>query len=154
MLERFIGQLAEVLGIAKPLPEKSTPDDVDATFASLLGRVAVKRRVVVLLDALNQFDATPRCSFIPLILYRKSLWRRLASVRNSSEREPLLDRPAQLLQPYHYQLSSRPVLIYEGSGGPWFNRTSDEWDTESRHLVHADAVLFLFDPLQNANFPE
>lgn len=64
MLERFIEELASALGIANPLPEQKTPDDVEATFASLLGRVAVKRRVVVLLDALNQFDPTPRAQHL------------------------------------------------------------------------------------------
>jgi len=64
MLERFIEELADALGITNPLPEKATPDDFDATFASLLGRVAVKRRVVVLLDALNQFDQTPRAQHL------------------------------------------------------------------------------------------
>lgn len=60
MLDRFIQELATVLGIENPLPANASPDDVDATFASLLCRVAVKRRVVVLLDALNQFDPAPR----------------------------------------------------------------------------------------------
>jgi len=64
MLERFIEELADAIGIANPLPEKASPDDVDATFASLLGRVAVKRRVVVLLDALNQFSPTPRAQHL------------------------------------------------------------------------------------------
>lgn len=72
MLDRFILELADALGIANPLPEKATPDDVDATFASLLGRVAVKRRVVVLLDALNQFDATPRARHMTWL--RPKLW--------------------------------------------------------------------------------
>lgn len=72
MLDRFILELADALGIANPLPEKATPDDVDATFASLLGRVAVKRRVVVLLDALNQFDATPRAQHMTWL--RPKLW--------------------------------------------------------------------------------
>lgn len=64
MLERFIEELAAALGIAKPLPDQKIPDDVDATFASLLGRVTVKRRVIVLLDALNQFDETPRAQHL------------------------------------------------------------------------------------------
>ncbi|MBC8113987.1 MAG: tetratricopeptide repeat protein, partial [Candidatus Saccharimonas sp.] len=72
MLERFIEELAAALGIANPLPEQVTPDDVEATFSSLLGRVAVKRRVVVLLDALNQFDPTPRAQHLTWL--RPKLW--------------------------------------------------------------------------------
>ena len=64
MLERFIQDLADALNEANPLPEQASPDDVDALFASLLGRVAVKQRVVVLLDALNQFDPTPRAEYL------------------------------------------------------------------------------------------
>ena len=61
VLRRFIGELAEVLGMKEdPIPQKAAPDEVDALFASLLMRVAQKRRVVILLDALDQFDATPR----------------------------------------------------------------------------------------------
>lgn len=60
ILERFIEQLSERLGIAPPPLNHSDPNSVDATFASLLNRVAAQHRVVILLDALNQFEATPR----------------------------------------------------------------------------------------------
>jgi len=60
MLRRFIQELADFLKAANPLPEKAGPDDVDAAFASLLARAAARTRVVVLLDALDQFEPTPR----------------------------------------------------------------------------------------------
>lgn len=61
VLRRFIGELAAALGLTSdPLPENAGPDDVDAAFASLLARAALQTRVVVLLDALDQFEATPR----------------------------------------------------------------------------------------------
>lgn len=72
MLERFIQELAGALGIENPLPENASPDDVDATFASLLGRVAVKQRVVLLLDAINQFDETPRAQHVTWL--RPRVW--------------------------------------------------------------------------------
>ncbi len=60
MLRRFIQELADYLQEANPLPEKAGPDDVDAAFAALLTRAAARTRVVVLLDALDQFEPTPR----------------------------------------------------------------------------------------------
>ncbi len=60
VLRRFIGELAGALRIPDPLPENAGLEGLDATFASLLARAAQRGRVVVLLDALDQFDATPR----------------------------------------------------------------------------------------------
>ncbi|MFO1044870.1 MAG: DUF4062 domain-containing protein [Planctomycetaceae bacterium] len=71
MLERFIEELADVVGEKNPIPEKATPDDVDAAFASLLGRASVKRRVVVLLDALNQFNQTTRAEHVTWLRARQ-----------------------------------------------------------------------------------
>ena len=42
------------------LPASASNDDVEAAFYSLLHRVSSVRRVVVLLDALDQFEPTPR----------------------------------------------------------------------------------------------
>lgn len=71
MQERFIRELADVQGVPDPLPESATPDDVDSVFASLLGQVAGKRRVVVLLDALNQFDDTTRARHLTWLRARQ-----------------------------------------------------------------------------------
>ena len=60
MLLRWIDELATSLGIANPLPEKHTPDDIDAALASLLHRASGAKRVVLLLDALNQFEPSIR----------------------------------------------------------------------------------------------
>ncbi|MCX6901873.1 MAG: hypothetical protein NT105_24590, partial [Verrucomicrobia bacterium] len=60
MLRRWIQELADFLQIANPLPEKASAEDVDNAFAALLGRAAQQRRVVVLMDALNQFEPTVR----------------------------------------------------------------------------------------------
>lgn len=60
MQERFVLELADALSIANPLPSGASIDDLDATFAALLAQVATQRRVVVLLDALDQFVPTPR----------------------------------------------------------------------------------------------
>lgn len=63
MLQRFIGELAGALGTDPGLTDNADPDTVDATFARLLGQMAQKQRVVVLIDALDQFENTTRGRF-------------------------------------------------------------------------------------------
>jgi hypothetical protein len=60
MLRRWIGELATRLAIADPIPDNATPDDVEAVFYRVLRQASQATRVVVLVDALNQFEATPR----------------------------------------------------------------------------------------------
>ena len=82
MLRRWVGELAVFLGIADPLdevkysapeladetgPKESTiitSEDIEKTFASLLSRAAAQRRVVLLIDALTQFETTIRASHL------------------------------------------------------------------------------------------
>jgi hypothetical protein len=71
MLRRFIQELSDFLGVANPLPERAGPDDVDAAFAALLARAAGKKRVVLLLDALDQFDPTPRGQYLTWLRARQ-----------------------------------------------------------------------------------
>jgi tetratricopeptide (TPR) repeat protein len=60
MLHYWVGQLAQHLGQSDPLPEQATPNEVDRTFSRLLHQTAQQRRVVILIDALNQFEPTTR----------------------------------------------------------------------------------------------
>ncbi len=60
MLRRWIEELAADLGVPSGLAEDAKDEDVEAAFASLLGRVAQKRRVLILVDALDQFEQTTR----------------------------------------------------------------------------------------------
>lgn len=86
MLRRWVTELAAHLGIPDPLgdvpscrySEMSAEEDVadasgtklitsgeiDETFTSLLGKVASKTRVVLLLDALDQFENTVRAQYL------------------------------------------------------------------------------------------
>ena len=63
MLRRWIDELAAELGGGDPLPAGAGTDAVEAAFASLLWQAAERRRVVLLVDALDQFEATPRGRF-------------------------------------------------------------------------------------------
>ncbi len=79
MLRRWVSELAATLGRPDPLERPVSPqvaetedarraqeaagataEEIDKAFASLLGQAATQRRVVVLVDALNQFEPTVR----------------------------------------------------------------------------------------------
>ena len=64
MLRRWIADLAQFLDVKNPLTDKATIENVDLAFASLLGNASAKKRVVVILDALNQFEQTPRAKHL------------------------------------------------------------------------------------------
>ena len=64
MLRRWIDELGSALGAGDVgLAENVDPETVETAFASLLGRMASQRRVVVLIDALDQFKKTTRGRF-------------------------------------------------------------------------------------------
>lgn len=60
MLRRWIGDLAQAARVPTPLNEDTSPEDVEPIFADLLTRVAAQRRVVLLIDALDQFELSVR----------------------------------------------------------------------------------------------
>ena len=64
MLTRFVGELAGALGV-DPVPKTEGADALDARFASLLRTLAARKRVVVIVDGLEQFEQTPRGRFLP-----------------------------------------------------------------------------------------
>ncbi|MGE0290071.1 MAG: tetratricopeptide repeat protein [Bradyrhizobium sp.] len=59
MLRRWSEELAAGLGLEVDAAD-SVPDTIERTFHSLLERMAAERHVVVLIDALDQFEATVR----------------------------------------------------------------------------------------------
>ena len=71
MLRRWVGELAATLGEAAPaIPEDIKPEELERLFGQWLARAAATRRVVVLVDALNQFLRTDRArtvSWLPAI---------------------------------------------------------------------------------------
>lgn len=71
MLRRWIDQLSGFLKITNPLPEKASSDDVDTVFLSLLHRTSAQKRVVLLLDALDQFEPLPRAQYLTWLKNRQ-----------------------------------------------------------------------------------
>ncbi|EGV16216.1 DUF4062 domain-containing protein [Thiocapsa marina] len=59
LMRRWIGELAAALGLPDPAPDLTEREALQDTFARLLGQTAAGRRVVCLLDALDQLEATP-----------------------------------------------------------------------------------------------
>jgi hypothetical protein len=64
MLRRWIAELVAFLGVNNPLTKNVTVEDVDFAFASLLENASLNKRVVLLIDALNQFEPTPRAKYL------------------------------------------------------------------------------------------
>ncbi len=75
MLRRWIGELAEFLGLTFPLTETFSSEEVEETFADLLSRASLRQRVVVMIDGLNQFSPTPRARYLTWL---PKLWPRNA----------------------------------------------------------------------------
>ena len=63
MLRRFSEELAAALGVVTP-PPTAHVETLDTTFASLLAKFAAGRRVILLVDGLDQFEQTPRGRFL------------------------------------------------------------------------------------------
>ena len=60
VLRRWTAELARALEVDPPVDEASTSRQVEQAFAEFLARAAHERRVVLLVDALDQFEPTPR----------------------------------------------------------------------------------------------
>lgn len=60
MLRGFVRTLAGILGRPSPLQPDGPDEEADEAFAELVTLAARTRRVVVLVDGLNQFEPTPR----------------------------------------------------------------------------------------------
>lgn len=64
MLRRWVAELAALLGKRQPVAETASTDDVQKAFAALLHGAAARRRVVLLVDGLDQFEPTPRGRYL------------------------------------------------------------------------------------------
>ena len=84
MLVRWTGELCNRLGIADPLSEKPTTEELDEAFYSCLNRVCADQRVVVLMDALDQFEAGPRGRHLAWLNWRRWPGKRPADRHGAS----------------------------------------------------------------------
>ena len=64
MLRRWITELSKFLNIDNPLRDDATIEDIDMAFRSLLRNASFKKRVILLLDAIDQFEPTPRAKHL------------------------------------------------------------------------------------------
>ena len=64
MLRRWVAELAESLDVVDPALEITARDDLEAVFAELLSREASQRPVVMLVDALDQFEPTTQARHV------------------------------------------------------------------------------------------
>jgi tetratricopeptide (TPR) repeat protein len=95
MLRRWIGELATALDIREVgLAENTDAETVEATFVRLLGQMASKRRAVVLVDALDQFENTTRGRYATWL---PRLWpanaRLIATAIGGDSAKTLTERP-------------------------------------------------------------
>ncbi|MBI3610870.1 MAG: DUF4062 domain-containing protein [Nitrospirae bacterium] len=100
MLKRWIGELAVALGEEDHVQEASKPEEIEQVFSSLLGRLSRQQRVIVLIDALNQFEPTPRARHLTWL---PKLWppnaRLIATAIQGKETEALTGRIGVAEQP-------------------------------------------------------
>jgi len=94
MLQRFVEELAGALGVDSSPAMATNAETLDTTFASFLGRLSVQRRVIVLLDGLEQFEQTPRGRFLTWL---PKLWpqnaRLIATTAQGDASRTLSERP-------------------------------------------------------------
>ena len=116
VLLRWIDQLSVVSGERNPFENEVHPsaEQLQASFDSLLTRVSATRRVVVLLDALDQFERTPRTRQMTWI---PSNWptnaRLIATTIAGSESTAMADRQGVGIQQLNALSSdeSRQIVI-------------------------------------------
>ncbi len=159
MLRRWIGELAEFLGVPTGLSDKAGADDIEAAFASLLGRAALKKRVIVLADALDQFEPTSRGRFVTWL---PKLWhpnaRFIATAIPGDAGEALAKRLGMTLRPmppleadearkiaeaisarYHRELEPEVLdSLISGAGERWRNPLWLVLAVEELNLLDAD----------------
>jgi tetratricopeptide (TPR) repeat protein len=162
ILLRWIEELAIVLGVDAALASNPNPDEIDIMFASLLGRAARQRHIVVMIDALDQLERTPRSR---QMTWLPQLWPENArlivtaipcdATMALSKRAGILTDPigpitrdearqiiTAICNRYHRTLEpevTEALLCKEGPNGPpWGNTLWLELAVENLNVVDAD----------------
>lgn len=93
MLRRWVGELGTAIGETPALPEELKPEELEAAFRQWLHRATATRRVVLLVDALNQFsgERARSLSWLPTIWPANA--RFIATAIPGTETESLTRRP-------------------------------------------------------------
>jgi tetratricopeptide (TPR) repeat protein len=158
MLQRWCDELASELGVASGVSTGTHPQALDARFAELLSEVAGHRRVVLLIDALDQFTSTRRalhCNWLPDVWPGNA--RLIATAIGGASSEALASRGARIepIAPlvrgdaaeitagitsrYHRSLESEVVdQLLDKPGAPWRNPLWLVLATEELNLLGAD----------------
>jgi hypothetical protein len=64
MLRRWVSELAQAMRVDDSIDDTSTSQQLQQAFAELLGRASAERRVVLLVDGLNQLEPTQRAQHL------------------------------------------------------------------------------------------
>src|SRR5262249_31301647 len=109
----WIAELAAFLGETADLADNADADTVQQAFASLLRRAAVRRRVVILVDALDQSEPTPRGRFLTWL---PGLWpdnaRLFATALPGDATAALARRAGAMLRPLDALSEAEARLVY------------------------------------------
>lgn len=100
MLRRWVEELAAISDEEDPLPDDASIEEVEEVFGGLLGRASTGQRVVVLVDALDQFERTPRArqmTWLPKSWPPNVRW--IATATPGSESEAILRRSDLTVRP-------------------------------------------------------
>ncbi len=94
VLHRWSGELAARLGDVPPPAEDAAGEDLHRAFAALLGRMARRQRVAIVLDALNEFERSTEAQHLTWL---PALWpanvRLIATATQGVEATALGRRP-------------------------------------------------------------
>lgn len=94
MLRRWVSELASFLNENDPLGDDAKVEDIDREFARLLYRASMQKRVVVLVDALNQFEPSTRGQHVTWL---PKLWpdnaRLITTTIAGTQSEAMVGRP-------------------------------------------------------------